>query len=70
MDLGDVCIVRSRYHSLASYATTPDDLLYMGARAAAYDAAPSIETGNAALSGNGRTMEALDKIRLYRLRGM
>ena len=53
------------YHSLAHYATTPDELEYMGARAAAYDAAPSLETRSMMLTGNGRTMEALAKVRTY-----
>jgi hypothetical protein len=36
-----------------SYATTPDELEYMAARGAAYDAAPSLETGPMMLQGNG-----------------
>jgi hypothetical protein len=42
-----------------------DELEYMAARGAAYDAAPSIETGSMMLAGNGRAVEALGKIRAY-----
>ena len=45
------------------YATTPDEIEYMAARAVAYNANPNLETSIQSLMANGRTMEALDRMK-------
>lgn len=47
----------------AFYATTPDELEYMAARATGWQANPNLETTIASLRGNGRTMEGLAKLK-------